>query len=261
MFKHGLDQNVSFRTAFNWFLLTFLSGTVNAGGVLACHRFVTHITGFATLSGIDFARQNWHSAIGLLSVPLYYLLGTIIAAFLVDRRLHQEQTPRYALVMSLVTLCFLAVALGGIAGYFGPFGGVVMIKRNYLLMILLCMASGLQNAAITTASRHTVRSSHLTGPITDFGIGLVRAFFVDNDPERQRHAIRTNWLRLGSLLSFILGSGVGALIFMRFQYYGFFLPALLAIYAVFQDFQPKYYLELERVALRLGERLGLTESK
>jgi len=35
-----------------WFLLAFQGGALNAGGYLAVHRFVSHVTGFATLAGI-----------------------------------------------------------------------------------------------------------------------------------------------------------------------------------------------------------------
>lgn len=259
MFKHGLDEHVSKRTAFNWFLLCFISGSVNAGGVMACHRFVTHVTGFATLAGIDLVKQNWHSALGLLSVPLYFLLGTVISAFFIDRRIHQGQTPHFAWVMALVSLCLGGVGVAGMLGYFGPFGGVVLIKQNYFLMVVLCLASGLQNAAITTASRYTVRTTHLTGTLTDFGIGLVRAFFRDNDEKRQQRAIRNNWLRLGNIVGFMIGSGVGALIFWHIQYVGFFVPAALAAFAVFQELVPEDYLHFERAAALIRESLGLKE--
>lgn len=32
-----------------WYISAFISGSVNAGGYLATFRFVTHVTGFATL--------------------------------------------------------------------------------------------------------------------------------------------------------------------------------------------------------------------
>ena len=31
-----------------WVVMAFISGSVNAGGLMACDRFVTHVTGFAT---------------------------------------------------------------------------------------------------------------------------------------------------------------------------------------------------------------------
>lgn len=261
MFKHGLDEPVSTRTAFNWFLLCFISGSVNAGGVLACHRFVTHVTGFGTLAGIDLVKQNWQSALGLLSVPLYFLLGTVVSAYFIDRRIHVGRPPLFAVVMGLVCLCLLSAGIAGHFGYFGPFGGVVLIKRNYFLMVILCLASGLQNAAITTASRYTVRTTHLTGTLTDFGIGLVRAFFRDNDAERQQRAIRNNWLRLGNIFAFMIGSGIGALIFIKFKYAGFFVPALLAAFAVFQEMVPESYLNIERAAALIRDRLGLKDER
>ena len=52
MFHHRIHDKVGYKTYLDWFLLAFLGGHVNAGGYLACHRFVSHVTGFATLAGV-----------------------------------------------------------------------------------------------------------------------------------------------------------------------------------------------------------------
>ena len=251
MFRHSLDRNVPFTTAFNWFLLSLLSGSVNAGGLLACHRFVTHVTGFATLAGLDLARMNWEQAFGIISVPLYFLFGVMIAAFFVDRRIHKKQEPLYSLVMLLVALCLIFAAVGGYFGTFGSFGDVVNLKKDYSLLALLSMASGLQNSAITTASGSTVRTTHLTGLTTDFGIGLVRSFYSDADSEQRYQLIQANWLRIGTYISFVLGSAIGAVLFLRVGYWGFLFPAALALNALFQELHHHTHKELEEAADRL----------
>lgn len=237
VFQHRFEGRVPFGVATNWFILSFLAGSVNVGGLMGCHRFVTHVTGFATLAGLDLAQARWPSALATLSVPLFFLLGVIIAALLVDRRIHQKKAARYAAVMLLSALCLCAVAVGGIYDYFGPFGATVNLKKDYTMLALLCMASGLQNAAITSASGATVRTTHLTGLTTDFGLSLVRAFYTKEDRKKRAMARYNNFLRLGTLLSFVLGSAVGAVLFMEVAYLGFFLPAGIAFYAAFQELQ------------------------
>ena len=60
-------------------------------------------------------------------------------------------------------LSLVASACLGYFHFFGEFGEEVRLKRDYFFLALLCAASGLQNAAITTASGATVRTTHLTG--------------------------------------------------------------------------------------------------
>ena len=235
MFRHRLQKASSWRTRFDWFLLSFLAGNVNAGGYLAAHRFVTHVTGFATLFGIDAARGRWDGAIGIASIPIYFLLGVIISAYLVDRRVHQDKRPKYALVMSLVGLCLVGAALGGYFHFFGNFGSDPRLKRDYLLLALLCGASGLQNAAISSSSGATVRTTHLTGLTTDLGTGLVRAF---SNPKLYQSEIRATRLRLGTIAAFCSGSAVGAYFYLKLQYLGFLIPAALAAYSAFEALHP-----------------------
>ena len=233
MFKHHI-HTVSKRSSIDWFLLAFLAGNVNTGGYLACQRFVTHVTGFSTLSGIEFAKGRWDGAIGILSVPLFFLLGVMISAYHIDRRHHRGLRPRYAMVMGLVAICLLAATFAGYFGFFGTFGEVSHLKNDYFLLALLCTASGLQNAAISTASGATIRTTHLTGVTTDLGIGIVRSYFTyeGETAEHHRQEIRANYLRVGTIFSFMVGSAVGATLFVRYQYLGFLLPMSVACYAM-----------------------------
>ena len=176
------------------------------------------------------SRGHFDSAIGIVTVPIYFLGGVIVSAYLIDHRLYERRQPLYSTVMSLVAVCLLAAAAGGALGWFSTFDGTLQLKRDYLLLALLCMASGLQNAAITTATGASVRTTHLTGITTDLGLGLVR-MFERNVTASERHRERLeNKLRIGKIISFALGSIASALIFSRIQFLGFLLPAAIAIY-------------------------------
>lgn len=240
MFKHQLYRANSRKTYFHWFLLAFIAGSVNAGGFLGAHRFVSHITGFATLFGSGAARGEWSEAIGILSVPIFFLMGVMVSAYLVDREVDRNRHPHYTLVMSLVCLCLLVAAFGGHFHLFGEFGSEPRIGKDYFFLALLCAASGLQNAAISSASGNTVRTTHLTGVTTDLGTGLVRAL---SNPEICRKEMKAVVLRVGTIVAFALGSVVASYFFFRFQYLGFLLPAVLAGYSAFESLAPIRRLE------------------
>ncbi len=233
MFNHSFDQKPGTRVILHWFLLSFNGGCINAGGFLATGRFVSHVTGFATLFGVDVVSQQIEAAIGILSVPIFFLLGAFIAGILIERPVHDGKHPHFDWVMSLSAICLLLAATGDWF-LFGSFGEIFKLKQSYGLLVLLCLASGLQNAAITASSARSVRATHMTGLTTDLGLGLARSLTFQKN---KKHFERESWankLRVGSIGSFVLGSAIGAWFFIEFGYLGFLLPALISAYAAVQ---------------------------
>lgn len=221
-------SHFSRRNAAIWLSLAFQAGVINAGGVLACHRFVTHTTGFGTTFGTELAFGRFWTAFGMLSVPAFFILGTLISAFLIDRRVIQNQTPRYSVVLFLMTLLMGVTTAAGLTGNLGSFGEPLILARDYTLLALLCLTSGLQNAMVTTAFGAVVRTTHLTGITTDLGIGLVRLIANVQKPENRRNEVRATWMRVGIISSFIVGSTVSSYIYLSVHYWGFAIPLLIS---------------------------------
>lgn len=234
MFEHKFNEQVSLKTYFDWFVLSFLAGNINAGGYLACSRFVSHVTGFATLSGISLEQGSWVEALGTLVIPLFFLGGVMISGYLTEKKYaNRVHGQRYAPVMGLVAAILGFVAVAGSLDLFGKFGDVANMKHDFFLLACLCSACGLQNAAISSASGATVRTTHLTGLTTDLGLGLIRAE-IHNLPNSQKLVERrANLLRVATIVSFTLGSLVAAFIYSRFKYQGFFVPMVIAIYSAY----------------------------
>jgi uncharacterized membrane protein YoaK (UPF0700 family) len=214
-----------------WLLLAFVAGSVNAGGFMACGRFVSHVTGFGTLFGMEASAAQWGAAAEMLGVPLFFLLGVAVGAFFTDVAIVKGAQPRFGLVLSLAAMLLVVAAAGGRFGWFGIFGDAFMLDRSYPLLMLLCASSGLVNAAVTTSSGHVMRATHLTGTTTDLGIGLVRVLFAKAHPGLMSRERYRSWLRLGQIAAFCAGGLTGAVMFGMFQYLAFLLPAVIALYA------------------------------
>lgn len=212
-----------------WLSMAFQAGAINTGGYFACHRFVTHTTGFATLFGEKIAEGSIDQAFSLISVPAFFLIGAMISAVFVDKQKSEGKPPLYVVVFFLMSLFLLLVLLVGVSGGFGDFGAAENEWQNYNLMALLCLTSGMQNATVTTAFNSVVRTTHLTGITTDLGIGLVRMIFsnhlrVSRDEER-----KANWMRTGIIGFFILGAMFSAVIYLKSQYLGFVVPFVISV--------------------------------
>ncbi len=233
-----------------WMLLAFMAGTINSGGFLACGRWVTHVTGFATFFGIDLVTGEYKLALSMLIVPMFFLLGSFVSGYLIDVRQAAKKEPRYDIVMSMISAALIFCAIGGSYGLFGIFAETNSIESDISLLILLCFASGLQNALITTSSGAVIRTTHLTGMTTDLGIGLAKNIARRRDPNaiKSQNELVNNRIRSGIIVSFILGSAVGAYTFISFEYWGFLLPGAIALYATRLVFRHKKMKSMEPIS-------------
>lgn len=209
------------------FALAFVAGAINAGGFLAVQQYTSHMTGIVSAMADNLALGAHELVWGGLGAVLSFLLGAACSTVMVNysrrRQLHSE----YALPLLLeavLLLCFgfLGAALAQITGLFVP-----------LTVILLCFIMGLQNALITKLSNAEIRTTHITGIITDIGIELGKLFYWNrtHSPEIARVMADRQRLWVLSLLAvyFFLGGVVGAL---GFNYLGYIATVPLALFLV-----------------------------
>lgn len=214
-----------------WMTMALQAGIINIGGFMACHRFVSHVTGFSTFMGIELSQRRILPALGMLAVPIFYLMGSFISGKLVDLPILERKTPRYGLSFGLISFGIGLVWLGGIADLFGVFGQSISHFQDYVLIALLCLSCGIQNGLVTSVSKAVIRTTHLTGITTDLGIGLARVFFskknkipgFDSKQESQ-----SNLIRMGLIGAFSVGSILGGLLFTQIGYQGFLIPTLIS---------------------------------
>ncbi len=231
MFQKNKDAIYYPENLFIWFLLAFQGGIVNVGGFLAVHRFVSHVTGFATWFGVEASGGNYIDAFGMLLSPLFYLIGAMTSAWMIERRRMKNLQPLYGVVLGIMSFLFFLVVIGGTTHFFGEFGEPFNYERDYVLLFILTFSCGLQNAVVSSASGAVVRTTHLTGLTTDLGIGLVR-LWTDRKHfnKRDQNEASANFFRFGIIMSFIIGSLVGALIFQRIHFLGFLIPMIVSIF-------------------------------
>ncbi|KHD89661.1 MAG: hypothetical protein OM95_02590 [Bdellovibrio sp. ArHS] len=210
-----------------WLSMAFQAGAINAGGYLACHRFVSHVTGFGTLVGTEAAQGRWMQSLAMFAVPGFFIGGTMLSAFFVDRRIQTGRKPLYPIVMFLIFFLTTSVAISGTLGVFGEFGAP-LARHGHLLLAALCLACGIQNATVTSAFGAIIRTTHLTGITTDLGIGIVRVLSHSHKIQPRTNEVRANWMRAGLISSFTLGSLVSAYVYLHAQYWGFLIPASIA---------------------------------
>jgi uncharacterized membrane protein YoaK (UPF0700 family) len=211
-----------------WLSLTFSAGAVNAAALAACQRFVTHVTGTLTRVGADFG-DLW-LMVDYACVFACFVAGAMTSVFLIDGRRMRNREPWPTAPLWLVAIVLLVTSVIGLAGGFGPFGRTVETAGDFVLLSLLGFAMGLQNASVATTTGMIVRTTHMTGPVTDFSIALATALSGGPAP-LVTAARRSVFLRGSKVVSFFVGAFVASLLAGHLEYASFLLPAGVTILA------------------------------
>ena len=219
--SHYTPGNISI-----WMSMAFQAGVINIGAFMACHRFVSHVTGFATFFGYEINQPDSSHAIGMLVVPLFFLFGCMLSGLLVDLRLKLHKRPKYYLTFGVIFFLNSLVLVLGVLGSFGQFGEPLNLFHNYFLLVLLCLICGIQNGTMTTVSKSVIRTTHLTGITTDLGIGIIRFLNQKKLESEYGSEVNANLMRVGIICFFVLGSVCGGYAFAKLGYAGFVLPVV-----------------------------------
>lgn len=214
------------------FVLSAIAGAINAGGFLVVGQFTSHMSGILSLMAEDVAI----GAIGLLMAGVasmfFFIAGAACSAVMINwaRKRHLEAEYAMPLIAEAILLLFFALLGGNITSVEWLFVPVTVM--------LLCFIMGLQNAMITKLSRAEIRTTHVTGMITDIGIELGKALYWNSNrhPDQHVHADIAKLKNLSMLVSLFFAGGVaGAL---GFRHIGFIFTLPLALALVFVTLVP-----------------------
>lgn len=216
----------------SWALLAFSAGAVNAGALLACQVFVSHVTGTVTRIGVDASQVL---ALEYLLVLVAFISGAAAAIILAKKR-GSSTGPAYWVPLTTVAAFLIAVAGLGSVGAFGVFGGTVETAHDFALLAVLSFAMGMQNAAVAVSTGLAVRTTHMTGPATDIGVAL--AELVSSDAAERAAARDSLVLRTTKLIAFVVGGVVMAVLCPRVGFLAFVLPAVTVLTATVRSYAP-----------------------
>ncbi|SDI35802.1 YoaK family protein [Paraburkholderia phenazinium] len=203
--------------------LAFVAGAANAGGFLAVGQYTSHMSGIVSSLADNLALGEINAIVTGLSSLLSFLFGAATSAIMISWGRRQQLHSLYAMPLMLeatLLLCF------GLLGTNLETHRVLFVPAT---VCLLCYVMGLQNAMITKISKAEIRTTHVTGLVTDIGIELGK-FFYWNVGATSGSAVRADREKLrilGSLLlSFLAGGLTGAI---GFKHFGFISTIPLAL--------------------------------
>lgn len=189
-------------------ILAFIAGIINAVGFLSFeHQAVTHLTGTTTLLGVAIAASNFLIILHLLGVLGSFFFGAVVSGLVIQNST-LKLGRRYSIVLLLESVVLIVA--------------VQLLYQNKIWGTYLAgFACGLQNAMASTYSGTVIRTSHVTGMITDLGI------FLGHRIKRTSIDLKRLRLCLIVLSAFLMGAIFGALCFRWISYSTLYFPSLL----------------------------------
>lgn len=206
--------------------LAFVAGATNAGGYLAVGQYTSHMTGIVSSLADNLALGHLPLVLAALGALVAFVLGSMTTAIAVNWARRHQLRSLFAIPLLLEASLLLAFGLLGsqLASY-----TALLVPATVLV---LCYLMGLQNAVITKVSKAEIRTTHVTGLVTDIGIELGRLVYVNGAemgaPVRaNRERLQVQFLLLGCFLG---GGLIGALSFKAVGYIATLpLAGLLAV--------------------------------
>ena len=167
------------------------AGFINSIALGYFHSPVSHMTGAVSYLGIDLAGAHSIDALASLSIILAFVIGAGLAGFIVGAR---KLAPGRRYGVALVCEGGLLVA-----------AMALLLSGRRFGVPLIAMACGLQNATTSSYCGLMIRTTHVTGTVTDIGV-MLGHWLRHQKIERRKLAFM-----IGVVAAFGTGVWIGAL--------------------------------------------------
>lgn len=224
--------------------LALVAGMVNSAGFLIVGSFTSHVTGNVGRFADDLSLGHRSAAMLALVMVVTFFLGAFAASVALESSLLRRRAQVYGSLLCVEAGLLLAFyALSRLMRTNDP-------RLHDAQALVLCAAMGVQNCLVTRLSGAVVRTTHLTGIVTDLGIESARWFRYWRGQLAAHTGLRLvaghdppphpSWPKSALLLTivvfFVVGSACGALLAVHAVRFVFIVPSALLLAAALYAF-------------------------
>lgn len=194
--------------------LATTAGLLNAIALGAFGFFPSHMSGNTSQLSSEVSTTDFRNILYFGTFILAFVAGAVTARMCVIWGIINNNRLIFCQVLLVEGLLLTGVALYEI--FFHTF------TSNREVITMLCGLMGLHNATSTQLSNGRVRSTHITGTLTDAGISLASVVCAmlrrdhSKDAKAQRSQLNTH---LTTIFSFLTGGVVGLSLFTWFGFH------------------------------------------
>ena len=195
---------------FGAFLLALNAGMVNVLGLFTVlHQSVSHMTGNVSMLAMSLLDWRPEHFIYLSLVILCFVIGSFYSGLILGNG-HVTFGRHYGVPLSLVAIFLFLTWL--LVPFFPRYG-----------LLWACVAMGMQNAMVSHYKGAIIRTTHLSGVLTDIGLTLgykARGLKVEN---------RRISLHVLIFIGFLMGGLIASLLYPYLKLQTFLIPTGLSL--------------------------------
>jgi uncharacterized membrane protein YoaK (UPF0700 family) len=220
--------------------LAWVGGFVDAVGFYLLAFFTSHMSGNSASLGRSMAESNLHFVEWFLLLIGTFFLGGVLAGLVTENAHRRHYHSTYSLALSCEAVLLAALMIYCKVPY----------HRLRGIGALAALAMGIQNATITQIAGE-VRTTHVTGVVTDLGLEGVQFIYWFRDKTRGRFLTRLRrtfslsprhpsvqrlFLLASIWFSFVAGSTLGAIGYHFVGTNSLLAPLAFLVFMIILDF-------------------------
>ncbi|MFA7446689.1 MAG: YoaK family protein [Flavobacteriaceae bacterium] len=201
----------------------FVAGLINVFGLINLGIFTTNLTGHVGELALSLETFHWKEARKVLFWIAAFGLGSftssVMVAFFEEKRQKLSYVLPIIVEILLLSWCILISSES---------------EKNALQILILLYTMGLQNGIVSVVSGKVVRTTHLTGMVTDLGLSLGKLLMRKGNLVFVKRNITLNF---AIIVSFITGGIASAFLTVSYSEKVLFIPIILLICILIYDFK------------------------
>jgi len=215
-FKRTFTHNLMLAIFF-----AFVAGIVNVFGLIQLGTFTTNITGHVGEFALSLELLKWTAVYQITLWIASFGLGSFTSSIIVNYFEYKKPKLSYSLPI-IIEIGFL----------FWCFYISELPNQEHKQTLILLFTMGVQNGIVSVVSGKVVRTTHLTGMVTDVGIGLGRLLLRKGNLVFLKRSLI---IYFSVITMFILGGFLSALLTPKIQEQVLLIPIFLLISIIFYD--------------------------
>lgn len=179
--------------------LATAAGLLNAMALGAFGFFPSHMSGNTSQLSSEVSTTDIRNIIFFGTIIIAFVFGSVVSRLIVIWGQIKNVRTVFCQVLMLEGLALIAISLYEIYRH-SP-------TSNHEVIVLLCFLMGVHNSTSSQLSNGRVRSTHITGTLTDAGIAFASVLAAmlrrdfSRDSEAQKSQLLTHTVTIGSFLT------------------------------------------------------------
>ncbi|MDX1351674.1 MAG: YoaK family protein [Thiomicrorhabdus sp.] len=191
------------------FIMTLMAGFINSAMLIEFGLPVSQMTGVSSHISDALVDIDWLELLNSLLILCGFFSGAVISGWLIGHSQYKT-TANYGYAL-LLNGALLVLA------------SIFSFIQSEISILLAAIACGLQNALIASYRGLQIRTTHVTGTVTDLGVHLA---------QKLKHKKAWSWqgnMLIVLLMGFIIGGIIGIFSYRIFPNWSLILPASISL--------------------------------